>query len=201
MPHILTFDGLKFSGLNRANPNDSPGPTHDTGATGEITGQNSKAIVWPQYQPQADGPIRLRHIKADVSPSREVNGVSDQMPQLRNGIRDVDVGAEMLLPVVDALTNAGEENYTEVEWTYRSGGGQSDLSVLRDGDWNDLSFQPAAVGKDALVQEGIDFTSSISSTPIWAVESPSDVLIPGDMFCEPSHCAPSLAEHLPADWA
>ena len=155
MPHFISFDGLKFSGVNRANPNDSPGPTHDTG-------ENSKAIVWPQFQPQADGPMRLGHIKGEVSPSREVNGVSDQTAQLRNGIRDVDVGAEMLLPEVDALTNAGPESYTEVEWTYRSGGGQSDLSGLRDGDWNDLSFQPAAVGKDALVQEGNNFTSSIS---------------------------------------
>lgn len=98
MPHMVTFDGLNFSGVNRANPNDSPGPSHDTGATGEITQQNSKAIVWPSYQPGADGYMKFGDIKGEFSPSREVDGISNQTAQLRNGIRDVDVGAEMLLP-------------------------------------------------------------------------------------------------------
>ena len=100
MPHFTTFDGLKFTGLNRLNPNDSPGPTHDTGATGEITQQNSKAIVWPSYQPEADGFMRLDDIKGEFSPAREVDGISNQTAQLKNGIRDVDVGAEMLIPGV-----------------------------------------------------------------------------------------------------
>ena len=85
MPHMVTFDGLKFSGVNRANPNDSPGPSHDTGATGENTQQNSQAIVWPSYQPEADGFMRLDDIKGEFSPSREVDGISNQTAQLRDG--------------------------------------------------------------------------------------------------------------------
>ena len=126
MPHMVTFDGLKFNGVSRANPNDSPGPAPDrlgrNAPTNSVSDQvaqfrtetqdvealeapisqvrptqfstTAKAIVWPSYQPEADG----RHIYSDtgdhyywdikggVSPSREVDGVSDQVAQLRDGV-------------------------------------------------------------------------------------------------------------------
>ena len=70
MPHMVTFDGLKFSGVNRANPNDSPGPTHEPGPASNFTGQSSKSIVHPQFQPEVDDYLKLGDIKGEVSPSR-----------------------------------------------------------------------------------------------------------------------------------
>ena len=114
----MTFDGLQFSRVNRQNPHDSPGPTHDTGATGEIAQQNSKAIVWPSYQPEADGFMRLGDVRGEFSPSQEVDGISNQTAQLRDGAVHRDMPTDThpndnLLGYPGAgsedLTNAGQK--------------------------------------------------------------------------------------------
>ena len=151
MPHMVTFDGLKFSGVNRANPNDSPGPTHDTGATGEITQQNSKAIVWPSYQPEADGFMRLDDIKGEFSPAREVDGISNQTAQLRDGAVHQDT--PMDTHPNDYITTIGQQGYTEVEWTYlKDGVGKNDIP--QDVHPNHLA--------DGLLQQPSDFAGLIN---------------------------------------
>ena len=60
-------------------PNFQPGAGHLRSKTTEakFSGMDAEAVIHPNFQPEADG---------------------NQQAQLRNGIRDVDVGAEMLLP-------------------------------------------------------------------------------------------------------
>ena len=90
MPHMVTFDGLKFSGLNRLNPNDSPGPTHAPDEFGSIKGEFSpsredsgifagpirligqapaddKKMSWDLFRP-AEG-----NAKGEVSPSHQLD--------------------------------------------------------------------------------------------------------------------------------
>ena len=88
MPHMVTFDGLKFSGVNRANPNDSPGPTHEPGPASNFTGQSGKFIVHPQFQPEADDYLKLGDIKGEVSPSRESVGDSHYSPWDHDTLND-----------------------------------------------------------------------------------------------------------------
>ena len=151
MPLFADFDGSKFSGLNRLNPNDSPGPTHDTGATGEITQQNSKAIVYPQYQPEADGFMKFGDIRGEFSPSREVDGISNQTAQLRDGAVHQDT--PMDTHPNDYITNIGQQGYTEVEWTYlKDGVGKNDIP--QDVHPNQLA--------DALLQQPSDIAGLIN---------------------------------------
>ncbi len=86
---MVTFDGLKFSGVNRANPNDSPGPTHEPGPASNLTGQSSKSIVHPQYEPEVDDYLKLGDIKGEVSSSREsVGGSSHYSPWDHDTLND-----------------------------------------------------------------------------------------------------------------
>ena len=109
---MVTFDGLNFSGVNRANPNDSPGPAPDrlgrNAPANSVSDQvaqfrteiqdfealeapigqvkptqfstTAKAIVHPQYQPEADGFMKLDDIKGEFSPSSESLGGSSYSP-------------------------------------------------------------------------------------------------------------------------
>ena len=115
-------EGEEFSGINTSSNNDC------------LTGYS-----------EADGFMKIGDIRGEFSPSRTVNGVSDQVAQLTTGIQtgdgfdtvtfrdhnhsnrsnwDVicDVGTSIRqVSVADALTNGGTETYTEVEWTYLKG--------------------------------------------------------------------------------
>ena len=74
MPHMVTFDGLKFSGVNRANPNDSPGPTHDPDEFGGIKG--GYALTSLEHGPGLHDSIKAtrlhRNAAGDPLPTEEV---------------------------------------------------------------------------------------------------------------------------------
>ena len=135
-----------------------------------------RAIVHPQFQPEADGFMKLGDIKGEFSPSREVDGISNQQAQLRNGIRDVDVGAEMLLP--DTVNRALGGTAGPGGTTFSTGEGGDSLT---DAGLGNNSFNQgaglhdsvhcivggtmcSAVSKDAdaLVQQGHDFAGLIN---------------------------------------
>ena len=106
MPHFTTFDNFASKAIVHPQFQDGSKaivhPQFQEAAKAIVPPQfqpeAGRAIVHPQFQPEADGFMKLGDIKGEFSPSREVDGISNQQAQLRNGIRDVDVGAEMLLP-------------------------------------------------------------------------------------------------------
>ena len=136
MPHFVTFDRLQVTGVNRANPNDSPGPFDETGTTDEITGQNTKVIVHPSFIPDTEdltnigstsgpgGTTYLTGYSTAEKPSKFADDTKFEEAPLRND----DVG------------------YTEVEWTYfaDSLGGNAG-----PGDTSYLTSYSEAVGLDS----------------------------------------------------
>ena len=94
MPHFAWFDRLQVTGVNRANPNDSPGPFDETGTTDEITGQNATVIVHPNYIPDTEDLTNLEEAPHVWSPTPSCSFTAGPS------------GTSYLT------------GYTEVEWTY-----------------------------------------------------------------------------------
>jgi len=208
MPHMVTFDGLNFSGVNRANPNDSPGPAPDrlgrNAPANSVSDQvaqfrteiqdfealeapigqvkptqfstTAKAIVHPQYQPEADGFMKLDDIKGEFSPSSESLGGSSYSPWDHEVINASDFaqatkdvgwwtvdGADFRGIQQDALTKGGQEGEEA-----RGSFGESPVLKQRS-NWDVICDVGTSIKQDgidlqsdALVQQVNDFAGLIS---------------------------------------
>ena len=207
MPHMVTFDGLNFSGINRANPNDSPGPAPDrlgrNAPANSVSDQvaqfrteiqdfealeapigqveptqfstTAKAIVHPQYQPEADGFMKLDDIKGEFSPSSESLGGSSYSPWDHEVINASDFaqatkdvgwwtvdGADFRGIQQDALTKGGQEGeeaaVNDAPPVFKS---RSNWDVICDVGTS-IKQDGIDLQSDALVQQVNDFAGLIS---------------------------------------
>ena len=148
MPHFVTFDNFT------ARPTIRPGGVENGYRLKDVIITSfdnndsnfqpsnqfeSKAIVHPSFQPEADGFMKLGDIKGDaitVDPKTgdktdrfTTGGGGDSINSWRD-VRDHNHGK-----FADDLTNAGQQGYTEVEWTHLKGDVWTNGSAtsIRDG--------------------------------------------------------------------